>query len=149
MQATKNKPAKNRAIILGIVCAAAGAAITFGIMKYLQRNASFDRQLMEKAIEINKFCPQMIDNGTRFDFVNAIPGNKFQYNYTFINADAGMIDTNKVKDFVKPNILSFVKTNPEMSFVRKNKTTLFYCYKDRSGNFLFMVSLLPEQYDKK
>jgi hypothetical protein len=149
MKETKHKPKKSKTIIAGIVGAVTGAAIAMGVMKYMPDNTSFDRQLMEKAMEINKFLPQMVDNNTRMDFVNVMPGNKFQYNYTFVNADAGMLDTNKVKDFVKPNILSYVKTNPEMSFIKKNNTTLYYNYKDRNGNFLFILSLLPEQYNKK
>jgi len=149
MKETKNKPNKFKSIIPGIVGAIIGAAITMTVAKYFFTMTSYDPDLLEKAIEINKSTPVMIDENTRFDFVNALPGNKFQYNFTFVNAMLGAIDTNAVKDFLKPNILRFAKSNPEMKFIRDKKTTLYYYYKDMNRNFLFKLPVLPEEYNKK
>src|SRR5438045_1555758 len=126
MKETKDKPKKNNTIITGIAGAIIGAIIMFAATKYFSKASSYDQALIEKAIEINSTSPVMIDENTRFDFASALAGNKLQYNFTLVNAMLGAVDTNAVKEFLKPNILKYAKTNPEMEFVRKKNTTLFY-----------------------
>jgi len=144
MKDAKVKSKATAVLFAGITGALIGAGITIVVIKkYFSENASPDRQLMEKAMDINKYCPAMIDEATRFDFVNVMPGNKFQFNYTMINAAQGYVDTAAAIKFIEPNVVKYLKTNTEMSVIRNNKTTVFYNYKDRNGNYLFKISIPP------
>jgi hypothetical protein len=102
--------------------------------------------MMETASEINKSCPIMIDNATRLDNAVALPGNIFQYNYTLVNLIKDSVNINELKNYLEPTIINFVKSNPEMKSLRENKTTINYYYKDKTGLFLFTVSVKPIQY---
>jgi|WetSurMetagenome_2_1015567.scaffolds.fasta_scaffold80678_1 hypothetical protein len=106
----------------------------------------YDEAMMAYASELNKSCPIMIDNATRLDNAIALPGNTFQYNYTLVNMVKDSIAIDELKKKVEPTIINFVKTNPEMKTIRDNKTIVNYYYKDKTGVYLFTVSVKPEQY---
>lgn len=88
----------------------------------------------------------MIDAETRLDNAIALPPNTIQYNYTLINMDKATADTVAMKNYVEPSIVNNIRTNPQMEFQREHKTTMNYYYKDRNGQYLFLVSVTPEQY---
>jgi len=102
---------------------------------------------MKTASEINKSCPMMIDSDTRLDNAISLPSNIFQYNYTLVNMEKETIDIDMLKGYLEPNITNFVRTNPDMKFQREKKVTVNYYYKDKNGNYLFKISVTPEQYE--
>jgi hypothetical protein len=106
----------------------------------------YDEAMMSYASELNKSCPIMIDNATRLDNAIALPNNTFQYNYTLVKMVKDSIAIEELKKKVEPTIINFVKTNPEMKTIRDNKTIVNYYYKDKTGVYLFTVSVKPEQY---
>jgi hypothetical protein len=106
----------------------------------------YNKVLMESASELNKSCPIMIDNATRLDNAVALSDNVFQYNFTLVNMVKDSVNIDDLKKRIEPNILNNAKTNPEMKTIRDNKTTLNYYYKDKSGVYLFTISIKPEQY---
>jgi hypothetical protein len=108
---------------------------------------SFDKQLMKIASELNKTCPVMVDNQTRLDNAITIPKNIFQYNYTLVNMEKSSVDTEVVKKSAEPLMINMVKTNPQMEFARAHKTTLNYLYRDKNGEYLFLISITPEMYE--
>ena len=110
------------------------------------RKPSIDKNLMEIASELNKTCPVMVDSLTRLDNTVALPNKVFQYNYSLIPATKGSIDFEGLKAYLTPRILNDVKTNPGMKYVRDNKVTVNYSYKDMNGEFLFLISVKPEDY---
>ena len=101
---------------------------------------------MEIASELNKTCPLMVDSLTRLDNAVALPDRVFQYNYSLISGSKEYIDTEGLKAFLSPRIANDVKTNPGMKFVRDNKVTVNYSYKDLNGEFLFLITVKPEDY---
>jgi hypothetical protein len=128
-------------------------AIFYGIGQFggekiadLFRKPAFEKALMESASEINKSCPIMVDNATRLDNAIALPGKIFQYNYTLVSMVKDSINIDDLKNYLEPVITNQVKTNPDMKGFRDNKTTVNYYYKDKTGVYLFTISVKPEQY---
>ncbi|MDP4202258.1 MAG: hypothetical protein Q8861_06160 [Bacteroidota bacterium] len=109
-------------------------------------NTTLDKAMMEYAGEINKSCPVMIDSETRLDNVMAFPDNICQYTYTLVNMEKNTVDTLQLKNSVEPNIVNFVRTNPQMKYIRDKSVTVNYYYKDKKGIYLFMISVKPDQY---
>ncbi|MBF0647375.1 hypothetical protein IR083_00890 [Dysgonomonas sp. GY75] len=64
--------------------------------------------MMEAAGELNKSCPVMVDEETRFDNAIAMPNKTFQYNYTLLNFEKESTDTILVKNALEPSILNSV-----------------------------------------
>lgn len=50
----------------------------------------------------------------------------FFYSTTLMNFGAGTIDTLQVKSMLEPNIVNFIKTNPQMKQIRDEKVTINY-----------------------
>jgi hypothetical protein len=115
----------------------------------LIRGPLYDKEMMQFASELNKNCPVMIDNATRFDNATPLPGKVFQYNYTLISMVKDSIDIEQLKKYVRPSIINFVKTTPEMKTIRDNKVTINYSYRDKAGVFLFTISVTPDEYKEE
>ena len=88
----------------------------------------------------------MVDNATRLDNSIALPNNVFQYNYTLVTMLKDSININDLKNYLEPRIVNDVRTNPAMKYIRDNKVTVNYSYKDMAGANLFNISVKPEQY---
>src|SRR5436190_22925305 len=58
---------------------------------------NIDDELIKAANEINKHAPIIIDSLIRFDNVNAVKGNVFQYNYTIQSAKSKIDSAELVK----------------------------------------------------
>lgn len=135
-----------------------GFAVTFAIfyaigtlgeekLVGLLRKPAYDKAMMEFASELNKSCPIMVDNATRFDNAMALPNNVFQYNYTLIHLLKDSINIDELKKYLEPNLINFVRTNPDLKIVRDHKTTMNYYYKDMVGIHILTISVKPEQYE--
>jgi len=116
------------------------------VIKDFFNTTVYDKAMMEVASELNKSCPIMVDSETRFDNAIALPDNIFQYNYTLINVLKDSINVDEFKDFLDPTITNYVKSNPDMKMMRDRETTINYYYKDKTGIFLFTVSVTPDKY---
>lgn len=134
-----------------------GFAITFAIFYAIGqfggekivrfiKGATYDKALMQSASEINKTCPIMVDASTRLDNTIALPGNVFQYNYTLVSMVKNSVNITELKKYLEPRITNLVKSSPEMKSMRDNKTIIKYSYKDKTGMYLFDISVKPEQY---
>lgn len=119
----------------------------YGIQHMFFSPPTFDKAMMQIASEVNKTCPIMVDNETRLDNTIALPGNIFQYNYTLVNMDKSSVDTIAAKNYLEPNVVNMVKTNPQMELVRKNKVIVNYLYRDKKMEYLFMISVTPDKYE--
>ena len=154
VQKTSQKTKSNRPkglkywIIFAVAFAIFYAIGQFGGEKIagIFRKPAFDKAMVEYANEINKTCPMMLDNATRLDNVITLPGNIFQYNYT-IAMVKDSINIDELKKYLEPNIINGVKTQPQMKIIRDNKVTVNYNYKDKSGVYLFTISVKPDQYE--
>ncbi len=138
----------NKKVMLSALASAFGAIIGYFAVQFLFfSKPSFDKVMVEAASEINKSCPFMVDNVTRLDNTMALPDKIFQYNYTLIELTKAEIQMDELKKFVEPNILNNVKTNPQMKFLRDNKATVVYYYKDKNGVFVYEYKVTPEMYE--
>jgi len=138
---------RNKFNLKGVIGIIIGVGTFFAIQHFLFRTPSYDKAMMKVASELNKSCPLMIDQETRLDNAIALPGNIFQYNYTLVNMEIALTDTLEMKNALEPNIVNFVKTNPQMKVQRDYKTTVNYYYKDKNGIFLFLISVTPDKYE--
>jgi hypothetical protein len=134
--------------LVGIIVGAISFfAAYFLVQQFLFKTPTLDKVMMNTASEINKSCPIMIDSDTRLDSTIALPSNVFQYNYTLVNMDNETVDMVALKDYLEPNIINHVRTNPDMKFQRDKKVTMNYYYKDKNGNHVFTISVTPKQYE--
>ena len=150
VQPTLQKPVKNvnYKTLLGIIVGAITSLVAFFLVQQLLfQTPSFDKLMMKMANEINKSCPIMIDSETRLDNTMTLPPKVFQYNYTLVNIEKETVDIIALKDYLEPNITNFVRTNPDMKVQRENKATINYYYQDKDRNYLFTISVKPEQYE--
>ena len=88
----------------------------------------------------------MVDSETRLDNAIALPENTFQYNYTLVNMNKENMNVSEAEDFLQPNILNSIKTNPDLKVFRDNNVIMVYNYKDSNGNHLFKLIFEPSQY---
>ena len=144
--AQKQKKVVNYKALIGIIVGATAFLAASFLVQQL-RSPSFDKVMLKTASEINKSCPIMIDSETRLDNTITLPPKVFQYNYTLVNIEKKTVDITALKDYLEPNITNFVRTNPDMKFQRDNKVTINYYYQDKDRNYLFTISVTPEQYE--
>ncbi|HET6559813.1 MAG TPA: hypothetical protein VFG54_20980 [Prolixibacteraceae bacterium] len=143
-----NKTKFNKSTLLGIVVGAVFFALGyFVVQQLLFKTPILDKAMMAMASEINKSCPLMVDAETRLDNSAALTNNTFQYNYTLINVEINTVNPEEMKGYMEPYLIDQVKNNKQMELFRKLKTTINYSYKDKTGKFLFMVSVTPDKYE--
>jgi len=131
-------------IIVGVITF---FVVYFLMQQFLFKAPTVDKIMMKAASEFNALCPIMIDSETRLDNTIALPSKVFQYNYTLVNMEKETVDTVMLKSYLEPNITNVVRTHPDMKIQRDNKVTMQYYYKDKNGNYLFTISVTPEQYE--
>lgn len=130
-------------IFLGIV---AGFLVIFLGIRYMMQ-PSFDSYLTSVSHEVNKQCPILVDRETRLDNSVVLPGKVFQYNYTLVNLDKSQVDVDEAQKTIAPNLISNIKSNPDMNEFRENKVKIIYSYRDKNGQFLFKILITPEMYN--
>lgn len=104
-----------------------------------------DSQLQKIAKESNAECPKMLDQWTRLDSCAAYPNKNYKYFHTVVN-EGMILDKTKFEKNFKPVIVSIIKTNPGMRFMRENEVTLHYTYIDESGKNEMTIVVSPNEY---
>lgn len=92
----------------------------YGVQQMFSKLPSIDKQMMEMASELNKSCPIMVDQETRWDNCIALPNNMFQYNYSLVTLKKENFDFQFFEENIKPVIINTVKTNPQLKSFRDN-----------------------------
>ncbi len=90
--------------------------------------------------------PIIIDSMTRFDRVNALSGDLFQYNYTLLTLDKTQIDTTFLKNSGKESIIKGMKQNPKASIFRDNNIEIQAKYVDKNGADVVTVTIYSNEY---
>ena len=129
--------------ILGIVLF---SLASFFVKQFLNKPPSFDKMLVEIVNELNKICPMTVDSDTQLDNAISKPPNIIQYNLTLINHEKEDLDVLDLKNYLEPNILNNVRTNPDLQTLRDKNVVFDYYYNDKNGIFLFKISVSPEKY---
>ena len=140
------EPKKKKKTINLIVGLVVGLTVAVFINQIIFKAPSFDKQMMSAASQINESCPIMLDQDTRLDNTMALPENTFQYNYTLVNMIKDSIDIKGLEEYLKPNILNNIKTNPDLKAYRDNKVTMAYFYRDKNGEFVLKIAVTADQY---
>ncbi|MEO5563838.1 MAG: hypothetical protein ABIR18_10395 [Chitinophagaceae bacterium] len=84
---------------------------------------------------------------TRFDYVNALSGKIFQYNYTITKIDRSLIDTIELARSGKEYLLNSLKTNPKASYFKDNDIIIQARYVDEKGVYLSSFSVDPKELE--
>ena len=143
-----SKPEKNKKQILSLLIGVLAFGISFfGVKTLFHNSLSFDKAMMTIASDINESCPIMIDNVTRLDNTIALPDNVFQYNYTLVDLEKNEINIDELREYIEPNVINNVKTNPDMKEFKDNKVTMAYNYKDKNGVFVLKINVTPDLYE--
>ncbi|MDU1889998.1 MAG: hypothetical protein E6767_04850 [Dysgonomonas sp.] len=112
---------------------------------FAQCSENVDSKLKSIAKDVNeKECPKMLDEYTRLDSCAALPNKTYKYYHTIQNLV--VTDTTLIKANFAPQIVSMVKTDPQMKFFRENEVSLIYQYNGQNKNYLFSIIIAPEQY---
>jgi hypothetical protein len=105
-----------------------------------------DRDVLKFVKQMNSHCPSMVDNETRLDKVQFLPGNNLEFYYTLIQRDKDSVSINNLKQFMGPVILNKIKSSPTLNrYISKNLTWV-YSYNDKNGDFVFKITFTPEQF---
>lgn len=138
------KKSSGRQIVFGIIVFAFITAV-FKIA-FSEPKTSLNDDLIEAANEINSHAPIIIDSTTRFDRVNVLPGNVFQYNYTLLDVERKDIDTNSLRVMGKESMIQQMKQNPQAQIFKDNNIEVQAKYMDKSGLDVITVSIKPAEY---
>lgn len=147
VQQDKSPKPDNKKKYIGIIFGVVFFFIAYyGIQQLFFKSGTIDKDMMNVASELNTSCPIMVDSETRLDNAIALPDKVFQYNYTLVNINKSEVDTTSLKNYLEPNIINQVKTNPQMQYQREHKWNLNYLYKDKNGLYVLMVKVTPDKY---
>ncbi len=119
--------------------------IAIGIIIFPFCSGSVDNQLKKIVEDTNKATPRLLDQWTRLDSCKALPGKNIRHFHTV--SDIVISDTTLFKSNLKPQVVSVIKTSPDMKFFRENGgVTMQYQYNDQSGKYIFSLVITPEDY---
>jgi len=131
-------------IILGIIIT---LFITLVLkMAFHKPSTTLNDDLIAAANNINAHAPIIIDSMLRFDRVDAVHGNTFQYNYTLVTLDKSQIDTNLLKTSGRQLLIDQMKQHPQSSIFRENGIVIEAKYADKNGNYVALISITPNEY---
>jgi len=132
--------------IWGYIGLAIGCGCIILFQYLLFRPSEFDQQLTAEAREINKKCSMMLSEEIRMDNVMAVPGNEFQYHYTYFLKEQGSIDTLSVQKQAKPHMTEELRTSPNLGYFRDHRVRIVHIFKDTGGKYLFMIAIEGDEY---
>ena len=143
----KSKRGKVLTIIVSIILLALAVLIGKSIITkvFNTSDENIQAQLLKMTNEINQRCPFMMDSETRLDKTGTYR-NSIYYYCTLINYSIGEVDVKYLIYKVKPALLNRIKTNPDMKFMRDNKVTFIYNYRDKSGIHIVSFKFTPQDY---
>ena len=143
----KSKRGKVLTIIVSIILLALAVLIGKSIITnvFNTSDENIQAQLLKMTNEINQRCPLMMDSETRLDKTGTYR-NSIYYYCTLINYSIGEVDVKYLIYKVKPTLLNRIKTNLDMKFMRDNKVTFIYNYRDKSGIHIVSFKFTPQDY---
>lgn len=139
-QPTKNK--KSTVLIVSAIVAFSLALILY----YSFKEPAADKEMIELVAKYNNNCPLVIQEGIRLDNVTLPKDKVVQYNLTLLNVEKANAEIEVIKQNIEESLLSTVKANPGLKAFRDNNFTLIYNYDDKKADYLFEITITPEQY---
>lgn len=105
-----------------------------------------DSGMIELVAKYNDNCPLTIQEGIRLDNVTLPKDKVVQYNLTLLNVEKQTAEIETIKQNIEESLVSTVKANPGLKAFRDNKFTLIYNYDDKKEDYLFEITITPDQY---
>lgn len=127
--------------IMGVVIGISAGVLTF---THLQHSKSTEERLVQTSKELNARLPLNVDSDTRWDTTVPGPGKCLTYCYTLINVSKSEIDPGEVTAKIKPKLLLYYRTNPDMKLFRDNRVTVHYVFKDKLGETVTSIEVTPD-----
>lgn len=122
-------------------------ALSLALILYFSfKEPVVDKEMIELVAKYNQNCPLTIQEGIRLDNVTLPKDKVVQYNLTLLNVEKETAEIQTIKENIAQSLLSTVKANPGLKAFRDNDFTLIYNYDDKKENYLFEVTITPEQY---
>jgi hypothetical protein len=157
----KREATKGKNIVLIVVCILAFLILVsltyFLVNKLVGKNTNVDYTVMAStsssgsAIEqtvqqINQQCPLMLDAETRLDSAILASEKTIRCYSTVINMNEGDVDVELFKEKVRANILSLIRTSPQLKGIREESGTIEYEYRYKTGKQFCIISITPQDY---
>ena len=98
------------------------------------------------ADEVNKTCPQILDEQTRLNRAVAGPGRKFTYMYTITGVE--QLDKNDFINAMRPNLLENYQYSDEMESFRQMGAEIKWVYSQENGDEFAHITISPDEFSK-
>jgi hypothetical protein len=130
------------------ICGFCIGLVTFSfiVQSQVSKKPLPDKATVQEILELNKYCPLMVDNGTRIDSVIYHPDNILEYRYTLTNVTKGSLNIDKFRSIMEPDLLNGTKTKSDLKKLRDINFIWYYTYYDKNGVILLKITITPEQY---
>ncbi|MCD0470216.1 hypothetical protein [Flavobacterium sp. JAS] len=139
------KPTTKKNLTILVISAIVALSLVL-VLYYSFKEPVTDTEMVELVEKYNQNCPLVIQEGIRLDNVTLPKDKVVQYNLTLLNVEKETADIKIIKENIEESLLSTVKANPGLQAFRDNDFTLIYNYDDKKENYMFEVTITPEQY---
>lgn len=100
----------------------------------------------QTAQQINQQCPVMLDAETRLDSATTDSDKILRCFSTMINMNEGDVDVESFKEKIYANVLSLIRTSPQLKGIREESGTIEYEYRYKNGRQICIITISPEDY---
>jgi hypothetical protein len=101
-----------------------------------------DESLKEVSNQINSDCPIVLDKTTTL-VSSQYYNSTFKYIYVFDWEAYGTENLTDLQEKLRPGVVNYYCTNPNMSLFRELEVAVYYTYLDKNKNHLFEISVMP------
>ena len=131
-----------------VVGAIVGFAIAYAVVAWIMPSGDkgVEKELRAVSEQMNKNCPVQIDAVTVLVSTTVLPPKTLRYTYT-VNVPEGMDGAEVIRN-LEPSVKEFVRTSPDMAYLRGKKVVFSYYYTDQNRSYLYDFDVTPEEYDK-
>lgn len=95
---------------------------------------------------LNQQCPIMLDAENRIDSAVATSEKVLRCYTTMINLSQGQVDEEQFKEKLRANMLSLIRTSPELKGIREESGTIEYECRYKDGRQICIITISPEDY---
>lgn len=139
------QPTKKKNLTVLVISAIVALSLAL-ILYYSFKEPVADKEMVELVEKYNANCPLTIQPGIRLDNVTLPKDKVVQYNLTLLNLEKQSAEIDTIKLNIQQSLISTVKANPGLRAFRDNGFTLIYNYDDKKADYLFEITITPDQY---
>lgn len=139
------EPTKKKNLTILVISAILALSLAL-ILYYSFKEPAADKDMVELVAKYNENCPLTIQEGIRLDNVTLPKDKVVQYNLTLLNVEKQTAEIETIKQNIEESLLSTIKANPGLKVFTDNNFTLIYNYDDKKEDYLFEITITPEQY---